>query len=75
MLKVTRSENSYDASFVSNVGIFPCIGATDSDDDKLVVDAFKRGGYQSIKSLRRDNHDRSVECWLHGRDFCLSTGE
>ena len=73
MIKVTRRDDRYDASFVSIVGIFPCIGATDSGDNELVVAAFTRGGYDKIRTLRRDEHEPSASCWLHGRDFCLST--
>jgi len=72
MIKVTCRANGYDASVVSMVGIFPCIGAIDRDDDELVADAFKRRARQKIRSLRRDPHQASPSCWLHGRDFCLS---
>jgi protein-L-isoaspartate(D-aspartate) O-methyltransferase len=73
MIKVKRRDNGYDASVVSFVGIFPCIGAIDRDDDALVIDAFKRGGHDKIRTLRRDDHETSSACWLHGRNFCLST--
>ena len=73
MIRVTRSEKGYDASVVSPVGISPCSGAIDRDDDALVVDAFKRHSKQKIRTLRRDPHEASSSCWLHGRDFCLST--
>jgi len=72
MIKVTRRDNGYDASIVSMVGIFPCIGAIDQADDALVADAFKRRSKQKLQSLRRDPHEASPSCWLHGRDFCLS---
>jgi protein-L-isoaspartate(D-aspartate) O-methyltransferase len=73
MIRVTRRDNGYELAVVSRVGIFPCIGATDRDDDALVADAFKRGLKQKLRSLRRDPHEASPSCWLHGRDFCLST--
>jgi len=72
MIRVTRRDNGYEVSVVSRVGIFPCIGATDRDDDALVADALKRRSNQRLQSLRRDPHEVSDSCWLHGRDFCLS---
>jgi protein-L-isoaspartate(D-aspartate) O-methyltransferase len=75
MIKVARRDNGYDAAVISFVGIFPCIGATRAEDDELVAKAFKRGGYEKIRALRRDAHEPSPACWLHGRDFCLTTAE
>jgi hypothetical protein len=28
--------------------------------------------WQGITRLRRDAHERSASCWLHGATFCLS---
>ncbi|HKM99331.1 MAG TPA: methyltransferase domain-containing protein [Candidatus Binataceae bacterium] len=73
MIKVVRRDGTYDASMVSFVGIFPCIGAIDPAEDKLVLDALKRRDYKSIRALRRDAHEPDSTCWLHSTNFCLST--
>ena len=35
-------------------------------------EALMRGNFASVRSLRRDAHEASETCWLHGEDFCLS---
>jgi hypothetical protein len=39
----------------------------------LLRQAFLRGGYEHVCSLRRDEHDSNPSCWLHGHRFCLGT--
>jgi hypothetical protein len=29
--------------------------------------------WQALKRLRRDSHDEAPVCWLHAKQFCLST--
>ena len=71
MLKVTREAQGYPAQFVSPVGIFPCIGTRAAD--QRLRDAFARGNWDAVRSLRRVPHEVADTCWLHGAAFCLST--
>ncbi len=71
MLKVTRERDGYVARFVSPVGIFPCIGTRGADQP--LHDAFARGNWEAVRSLRRDPHGVTDACWLHGAEVCLST--
>ncbi len=75
MLGVTREEKSYAARVESNVGIFPCAGATDEGEDSILRAALDQlAEYRErIASLRRDPHPRDASCWIHGRDTCVST--
>jgi protein-L-isoaspartate(D-aspartate) O-methyltransferase len=73
ILKVTRTEQGYAARFISRTAIFPCIGARELDADRRLWEAFAKGGWESVRSLRRDQHEPGSTCWLHGDDFCLST--
>lgn len=73
MLKVTRHRRGFSARFISEVGIFPCIGARDSEMNEKLAKAFRGGAWHAVESLRRDPHEPTETCWLHGRDFCLST--
>jgi protein-L-isoaspartate(D-aspartate) O-methyltransferase len=73
MLKVTRHGAAYAAGFISPVGIFPCIGARDERSQRRLQDAFASGNWESVRSLRRDAHNTTSTCWLHGAEFCLST--
>lgn len=75
ILKVTRTEGGYSARFLSRTAIFPCIGARDLDADRRLWEAFVGGGWESVRSLRREPHEQDATCWLHGDSFCLSTFE
>lgn len=75
MLRVTRKPNGYDAPFVSRIAIFPCAGARDPESNALLADALGAGSLEAVNSLRTHQHDADATCWLHGKDFCLSTSE
>ncbi len=72
MLLVTRHSGAYAARFVSWVAIFHCAGARTSAGVDLLRQAYLRGGYDRVRSLRRDDHPASPQCWLHSSGFCLS---
>ena len=73
MLKVKHEGQSYAARFLSSVMIFPCIGSRNEEANHRLRDAMKRGTWGSVQSLRREAHEPSGTCWLHGDNFCLST--
>ena len=72
VLKITRQLSGFTARFVSEVGIFSCVGGRDADLNEKLKEAFKREDSKSVQSLRRDRHDPTDTCWLHGEIFCLS---
>jgi protein-L-isoaspartate(D-aspartate) O-methyltransferase len=72
VLRVERRGESYDAGFISRVGIFHCIGARTEQGEETLRAAFQRGELSAVRSLRRDDHDEGPSCWLHGASFCLS---
>jgi len=73
MLKVKHEGQSYAARFLSPVMIFPCIGSRHEEANLRLRDAMKLGTWGSVQSLRRESHEPSDTCWLHGDNFCLST--
>lgn len=73
MLHVTRRHDGWPARFVSDVSIFPCIGARDAALNDGLKAAFQTRNWRAVASLRRDRHRATDTCWLHGRDVCLST--
>jgi protein-L-isoaspartate(D-aspartate) O-methyltransferase len=73
MLKVKREDEGYAARFISPVMIFPCIGSRNAESNQHLREAMMRGNWGAVQSLRRDSHDLSDTCWLHGDGFCLST--
>lgn len=73
VLKVVNRDKGYAASFISSISIFPCVGARDTDTARLLGEAFTRGGWAAVRSLRRDIHQIEPTCWLHSDNLCLST--
>ena len=72
VLKVSRHPGGLEASFISGVGIFSCVGSRDAELNQRLKDAFERDDWKSVQSLRRDLHEPTDTCWLHATDFCLS---
>jgi protein-L-isoaspartate(D-aspartate) O-methyltransferase len=72
MLKVSRSDDGYAARFLSPVSVFHCVGSRDHTANRRLRESFMRGGWQLVRSLRRDQHEVASNCWLHGEEFCLS---
>ena len=72
MLLVTRHSRAYSARFTSPVAIFHCAGARTTEGVNLLAQAYLRGGHDRVRSLRRDEHPSSPQCWLHASQFCLS---
>ena len=72
VLKVTRQSRGLTARFISEVGIFSCMGARAPELNERLKEAFMRGEWKCVQSLRREPHEQDDTCWLHTRDFCLS---
>jgi len=73
VLRIVRRPHGFAARFISEVGIFPCLGARDPELNTRLAAAFRAHTWESVQSLRRDQHEPVETCWLHGEDFCLST--
>jgi len=72
VLKVTRQLRGFTACFISGVGIFSCVGGRHQDLNQRLKEAFARGDWKLVQSLRRDQHELTDTCWLHAESFCLS---
>ena len=72
MLLVRRCSVGHAARFVSPVGIFHCAVARSAEGEESLRQAYVRGGEDTVRSLRRDEHLPDAQCWLHGAEFCLS---
>ena len=72
VLKVAHQPRGFFAHFISEVGIFPCSSARDPELNDKLNEAFKRGDWKSVQSLRREPHELTDTCWLHAENFCLS---
>lgn len=72
MLLVTRHAGFFAARFTSPVGIYHCAGARTPSGVDLLEQAYRRGGHERVRRLRRDEHPSGPQCWLHAPRFCLS---
>jgi protein-L-isoaspartate(D-aspartate) O-methyltransferase len=72
IIRVERAEAGYRAELVSPVGIFPCLGALDTDADQQLAETLASGGFGGLQSLRRDTHERELSRLLHGKGYCFS---
>ena len=54
------------------VAIYTALGIRDDSLNTLLGQALGSAPFASLKSFRRDAHERQPTCWLHTADFCLS---
>ena len=71
-LKATRGSPTWQARFIVQTGIYPCVGGRNKAAEALLDKAFAGGDAEKVRSLRLDEHKRNRDCWLHGQGFCLS---
>jgi len=59
------------------IAIFTAVGIRDESLNQSLGKAMMAGPAQwgAVKRLRRDPHEASPSCWLHGATFCLSTDD
>ena len=75
MIKITRHGNTYAVETVTMLAIFSGVGMRDPLLEPLMQKALTTGGLLKLKSVRRDAHDTTDSCVLHGREICLSTAD
>jgi protein-L-isoaspartate(D-aspartate) O-methyltransferase len=73
LLLLTKREIEFEARVVTVIAIYSAIGVRDTTMNERLGKALLRGQYPAFKRLRRDLHDESPGCWLHGPTWCLST--
>ena len=63
------------ARALSMVAIFSAVGIRDADLNQRAGAALMGGPgkWMAVRRLRRDDHEPSSSCWLHGRGICRST--
>lgn len=71
---VTRPEaaGEFTARPIGMVVIYSAVGIRDETLNARLLEAFKKAPWPAFTRLRRDAHDPSPACWLHGKTFCLS---
>jgi protein-L-isoaspartate(D-aspartate) O-methyltransferase len=72
LLMLTRRETDFEAKLVTVVAIYSAVGIRDAALNDRIGKALMKGQFPRLNRLRRDAHDESPDCWLHGAGFCLS---
>jgi protein-L-isoaspartate(D-aspartate) O-methyltransferase len=67
-----NASDLWNAEVVSFVAIFPCTNARDPELEHILEKSLKSRALLKIKSLRRDRHQRSETCIVHGPETCFS---
>jgi protein-L-isoaspartate(D-aspartate) O-methyltransferase len=75
MTKIVRKEDRYSAQIVSPVAIYSCQSSRDPKLEPLLRGAMAKGDLLKMKSVRRDSHEQSDSCVVHGTEVCLSKEE
>jgi protein-L-isoaspartate(D-aspartate) O-methyltransferase len=73
MLKVTRHDRGYAATFVAPAVFIPCVATAESGAIDVLSTAYGRGGSEAVRSLRRPPEAPDDSCWLAGEGWWLST--
>jgi protein-L-isoaspartate(D-aspartate) O-methyltransferase len=75
MVKVVRQDNEFSAEIVTSLAIYSCTSARDPQLEPLLRSAMTGGALLKMKSVRRDVHEQSPTCLMHGANYCLSSVE
>jgi protein-L-isoaspartate(D-aspartate) O-methyltransferase len=62
----------FTAAMVSFIAIYSAVGFRDPVIEGKLGQAMRRTSFPNLTRLRRDAHESSEGCWLHGEHFCLS---
>jgi protein-L-isoaspartate(D-aspartate) O-methyltransferase len=71
MALLTRDGDAWNARVVTMTAIYNAIDLRDSTMNDRLCDAFMKG-LPAFTRMRRDAHEPSANCWVHGDTFCLS---
>ena len=76
VLLLTKQDSSdFAVRLLGFAAIYSAIGVRDAGMNDQLGKAMMAGPmrWQGITRFRRDTHERSESCWLHGATFCLTT--
>jgi protein-L-isoaspartate(D-aspartate) O-methyltransferase len=73
VLFVRREDGGYAARFGEGIAIMALHGGRDPEEQRRLDAAYRGGGFDTVRSLRRDPHPPEGTCWVHVGEMCLST--
>ncbi|PTQ12179.1 protein-L-isoaspartate O-methyltransferase [Sphingomonas oleivorans] len=69
---VQREGEEFQATFISQIAVYPCEGMRDEVSEKALVDAFQRPGIQNVRKLRRTEEVEDGNCWMKAPGWSLT---
>jgi protein-L-isoaspartate(D-aspartate) O-methyltransferase len=73
VIRVTKdADDCFPAALLTMVAIYSGIGLRDEALNAALGQAFRTNPFPPIRRLRRDAHDATSSCWLHGSTSCFS---
>jgi len=69
---VTRSGATFGAKAIAVTAIYSAVGVRDDALNAAIGLALQQNPLPRLTCLRRDDHERAADCWLHGDTFCFS---
>jgi protein-L-isoaspartate(D-aspartate) O-methyltransferase len=75
MAKIVRERGGFSAEVITVLAIFSCKSARDPLLEPLMPKALTSGALLKLRSIRRDIHEQTETCILHGSEVCVSSAE
>jgi len=72
VFRIERRGEDYLAYWISPVAIFPCAGSRDETSERVLAEAFAKGGMRKVTRLYRNQEIADERCWLRGSGWCLA---
>ena len=72
MTLITRDAEAWTARVVTVTAIYSALEVRNDALNDRIREAFMKGRMPEFTRLRRDPHEPSPACWLHGETFCFS---
>jgi protein-L-isoaspartate(D-aspartate) O-methyltransferase len=72
ILVVTRGSGGFAARFGDGLGVAALYGGRDPERQAGLEAAYRAGGFEQVRSVRREPHVPEDACWFHSDGFCLS---
>jgi protein-L-isoaspartate(D-aspartate) O-methyltransferase len=72
VFRIERRPPEFLAQWVSPVAIILCEGARDKTSEAALAEAFKKGGWERVTRLYRNEDVPEERCWLRAPGWCLA---
>ena len=72
VFRIERRASEYLAQWITPVAIIPFEGLRDETSEAALAEAFKKGGWERVTRLCRNNDVPEGRCWLRASGWCLA---